>query len=336
MKRRQFFKNSLPLIAIPHLVNGIDPISICEDMPTSASNSLDNDKVLVYVNLNGGVDLVDMLLPLDSIEFLKSKRPNVLFSENEYLSLDCNEFYALHPSLAPFKSLLDANKLEIIPAFGSKEFDGSHNAALRRSALLFNNESWLQRFAQSFVSSHHSDPIIHAVGNRNAHLGEISNSEFTELNATSLKSQFEFVLNTLRKGTSTKIFLLKMHGFDTHENQKELGAELYAELANACFDFQSELEKSGLEDRVSTFLYSELGRNLEENACKGTEHGAGSIAFLMGNNCKNRIWNYKPQFEKNEAEVLYTFEEILPNILHGSLSLSIEISKKIISPQILV
>jgi uncharacterized protein (DUF1501 family) len=52
--------------------------------------------------------------------------------------------------------------------------------------------------------------------------------------------------------------------------------------------FQRDLEQKNIADRVLTFVWSEFGRRPEENSL-GTDHGAGGVALLMGNQARKAI-----------------------------------------------
>ena len=49
-----------------------------------------------------------------------------------------------------------------------------------------------------------------------------------------------------------------------------------------CVAEASSAEAHGFVDRLAVLTYSEFGRRAQENASGGTDHGAGSVAFVAG------------------------------------------------------
>jgi uncharacterized protein (DUF1501 family) len=80
----------------------------------------------------------------------------------------------------------------------------------------------------------------------------------------------------------TRIFHLSLGGFDTHSRQAPVHADLAQRLSGALTAFQRDLEQRGVAERVVTFVFSEFGRRARENGSKGTDHGNGAPAFLLG------------------------------------------------------
>ena len=54
------------------------------------------------------------------------------------------------------------------------------------------------------------------------------------------------------------------------------------ELSGGLKAFVSDLKAQGNFDRVMVMTFSEFGRRVQENASGGTDHGAGSLLFTIG------------------------------------------------------
>src|SRR5262249_26538569 len=54
------------------------------------------------------------------------------------------------------------------------------------------------------------------------------------------------------------------------------------EVADCLAAFQHDLEIRHLGGRVATLLWSEFGRRAEQNDSNGTDHGAGGVGVLVG------------------------------------------------------
>lgn len=97
-----------------------------------------------------------------------------------------------------------------------------------------------------------------------------------------LARKLRLVARLIAGGFDTRLFHLSLDGFDTHARQAPLHAALLSELDASLAAFQRDLEASGNAGRVVTFVHSEFGRRVEENASRGTDHGAAAPVFLLG------------------------------------------------------
>jgi uncharacterized protein (DUF1501 family) len=77
--------------------------------------------------------------------------------------------------------------------------------------------------------------------------------------------------------------------FDTHDDQPKQLADALGEVSQALAAFQADLEARGVADRVLTFVWSEFGRRPESNDSKGTDHGAGGIAWVQGTRARGGV-----------------------------------------------
>ncbi|MDF1798333.1 MAG: DUF1501 domain-containing protein, partial [Planctomycetota bacterium] len=102
-------------------------------------------------------------------------------------------------------------------------------------------------------------------------------------------------------GFGTRIFGLELGGFDTHARQGPSHAALLAELSESLTAFQRDLEAKGIADRVVTLVFSEFGRRVEENASKGTDHGAAGPALVVGRPLRGGLLGATPDLGELEA-----------------------------------
>jgi uncharacterized protein (DUF1501 family) len=75
---------------------------------------------------------------------------------------------------------------------------------------------------------------------------------------------------------------LTLGGFDTHANQKRQQAPLLQQLSEGVCALLDDAAEHGAGSRLVVMTYSEFGRRAQENASGGTDHGAGSVAFVAG------------------------------------------------------
>ncbi len=108
--------------------------------------------------------------------------------------------------------------------------------------------------------------------------------------SSTLGSQLKTVARLMYGGSDTKIFMCRKGGWDTHANQVDpnntiIGshATLLKDVNDSMLAFQNDLKDLGLEDNVTTVVFSEFGRKVISNAGSGTDHGTFSTMFVMGN-----------------------------------------------------
>lgn len=78
-----------------------------------------------------------------------------------------------------------------------------------------------------------------------------------------------------------QIFLVRVGGWDTHQDQEGRFPALLGELDGAVTSFQAAMNNLGVADSVTTFTASDFGRTLTSNG-DGTDHGWGGNGFVMG------------------------------------------------------
>ncbi|MEY5133948.1 MAG: hypothetical protein RLZZ198_1952 [Bacteroidota bacterium] len=104
-----------------------------------------------------------------------------------------------------------------------------------------------------------------------------------------LATQLKYVAQMISGGLKTKVYVVSLGGFDTHDNQADAtnlqaGAHrgLLKTVSDAIAAFQDDLQLLGLEQRVVGMTFSEFGRQIESNASLGTDHGDAAPLFLFG------------------------------------------------------
>ncbi|MCI5083419.1 MAG: hypothetical protein MRY78_17100, partial [Saprospiraceae bacterium] len=122
MKRRTFLQTT-GAVTLPVLVNGMNISTLAKSSLFSAVNN-ESDRVLVLVQLNGGNDGLNTLLPVDQYDKLASVRENILIPENQLISL--TDTLSLHPNMQGVQSLYDDAKLAIIQSVGYPNQNRSH------------------------------------------------------------------------------------------------------------------------------------------------------------------------------------------------------------------
>ena len=104
-----------------------------------------------------------------------------------------------------------------------------------------------------------------------------------------------------------RVVYVTQDGYDTHARQAQLHAARLDELARSLAAFQRDLTALGTRERVLTFVFSEFGRRVEENASRGTDHGAAAPVFLAGGPVRGGLKGTPPDLEHlSEGDVVFT------------------------------
>lgn len=98
--------------------------------------------------------------------------------------------------------------------------------------------------------------------------------------------QLKTAARLINSGIDTKVFYAALDGFDTHANQKNPQARLLKIYAESIKAFIDDLKKEGTFNDTLILTFSEFGRRVKQNAANGTDHGAASNVFIIGNQLK--------------------------------------------------
>ena len=108
--------------------------------------------------------------------------------------------------------------------------------------------------------------------------------------STSLANQLKTVAKFISGGLQTKVYLVKIGGFDTHDLQvaanttSHLGkhADLLTQISESIKTFITDLNNQNMGDDVIAVTFSEFGRKAAENGNLGTDHGEIAPMFVFG------------------------------------------------------
>ncbi len=174
MKRRNFLKSATALSA-PVFLNGLQVAAMSNSSLLPIINSAPNDRVLVIIQLNGGNDGLNMLVPIDQYDKLMGVRENIMIPENQLLSL--TDTLSLHPAMTGVKNLYENGNLSILQSVGYPNQNRSHFRSTdiwtsASDADEFITTGWLGRhfdpqhptFPTDYPNEDHPDPIAITIG----------------------------------------------------------------------------------------------------------------------------------------------------------------------------
>jgi uncharacterized protein (DUF1501 family) len=140
MNRRTFIKNAGILAFSPYLLSSLQ-----------ACSKRDKKKVLVIIQLVGGNDGLNTLVPVDQYSVLSQVRKNILIDENKLLGLKDTSVTKLHPSLSGVRDMYNNDLIKFIQSVGYENPVYSHfrstDIYLSGSASNeFLNTGWMARY----------------------------------------------------------------------------------------------------------------------------------------------------------------------------------------------
>lgn len=356
MKRRSFLKSAAgTAVTLPLALNGLHFTLLArtpqvEQLLRAAAES---DKALVIIQLEGGNDGLNTLIPVDDSNYY-AFRPNIGIAKETALPLDGNPLLRLHPAMSGMQQMFNDGRMAILDNVGYERnsfshFEGTENWNTASIADFSQRlqTGWVGRFlAEEFpgypdilpkdppavqisaaVSSIFSsssgsmaisltDPAefyalvnggpaaddeqgpdtksgrefnyIASIGNQALDYSESirraaekATNKATYPAESALAASLAIIARLIAGGLQTRVFMVKLGGFDTHANQLTRQAELLKELSEAIAAFMQDLGQLGILERVVGMTYSEFGRRVRQNG-GGTDHGTASAHFVFG------------------------------------------------------
>jgi uncharacterized protein (DUF1501 family) len=107
----------------------------------------------------------------------------------------------------------------------------------------------------------------------------------------------------------TRIFYLDHGSFDTHASQLGEHAKLWKEVSEGVDAFFTDLRQNNAADNVVMLLFTEFGRRVRDNG-SGTDHGAGGVAFAIGEPVKGGMYSEYPSMKAEDLSQ----GDLVPNV----------------------
>jgi len=204
MKRRSFLKTS-SIFGLPIALGGI-PVSVLANKKMfDAVNSNENDRILILIQLNGGNDGLNTLIPLDQYANLVNARQNIIIPSSKLLSI--TDVNGLHPVMGGLSQLFEDGKLNIVQNVGYPNQNRSHfrstdiwNTASEADEYL--DHGWVGRYLDSkyndypenYPNETYPDPFALTMGYSVSETcqGQASNFSIAVTNPEDLKDLGEY------------------------------------------------------------------------------------------------------------------------------------------------
>jgi len=94
----------------------------------------------------------------------------------------------------------------------------------------------------------------------------------------------------------SRIFYCDHSTFDTHAGQNPAHGNLWSAVSQGVDAFFADLREHKKSDNVIMLLFSEFGRRVHDNG-SGTDHGAGGVAFVLGEKVKGGHYGEMPSLK---------------------------------------
>jgi uncharacterized protein (DUF1501 family) len=163
MKRRDFITKVPAIGAMSYVLDGVlfNSMSVASPLQKLAAHC-PNDRVLIILQLHGGNDGVNTIIPLGDYERYQFARPNIALAEKgprAAIKLDStlanSQQAGLHPSMTGIKDLYDQGKVKIVQGVSYENHNGSHFRSrdimfMGCGANEFVSSGWVGRYLEDY------------------------------------------------------------------------------------------------------------------------------------------------------------------------------------------
>ena len=155
MKRRSFIKRS-SVASVPLFLGGVPVSAVAENVFSNFVNP-DSDRVLVLIQLTGGNDGLNCVIPRDQYRNLTMVRPDIILPESSLLEI--TDQVAFNPNMENLKRVYDNGELSVVQSVGYPNQNRSHF----RSTDIWHTASdadefvltgWLGRYFDAFIPNY--------------------------------------------------------------------------------------------------------------------------------------------------------------------------------------
>src|SRR5215510_4259610 len=299
------------------------------------------DPVLVVVQLSGGNDAVNTVIPYGDPNYY-DERPALGVPANQVLAL--SDHVGFHPAMGPLKQLYDEGKVAVIQGIGFPNCNRSHFrsmdvwhtcepdtfatvANLEAYGLLPGIKEAEQRLAALDTFTRIYSPTMET-GFTHEYLSQTGMDAFkgadilktvpehytssVEYENNSVARYLRMMAQTLIADVGTRILYTTSpyNSFDLHGSALTLQAKLWTDVANYVKDFFDDLHEHNLGDNVTMLLFSEFGRRVKDNG-SGTDHGTGGVALVVGDKVKGGLYNEYPSLapaKQADGDLQFTYD----------------------------
>jgi len=238
-------------------------------------------RACVCVYLLGGNDSNNMIVPMDGSAYraYAQGRGNLALSSASLLPVRApatSASYGLHPALPGVQDLYNRGALSVVASVGRMDrplAKGQFDAQQLPADLFLHSGASQIRYLSYGRLAIGWDPDSRSSDSATAP----ATNPGVSLRQRLLQLARQFGRNGAH-GTYTAV----LSGFDTHGDELNRQASLFAQLDEGLSSFYQNLESLGVADRVLVFTSTEFNRTLAPNGSGGSEHGWGGHYLVFG------------------------------------------------------
>ena len=203
------------------------------------------------------------------------------------LSLESNQSFV--PSIGSVPQYVFNTSSSGVQAEASRRVQGFLQISHQQANVLAKQAEYGSQLAfvsQTGLEAYQSTVDLHAA------VGEYKSKAVypTTPLASALKTAAQLITSNLATG----ICYVTTGGFDTHANQMGAQNALIGGVSNALLAFYDDLQGHGVADHVTTLVWSEFGRRVQENGSSGTDHGTAGPMFIVGGGVRGGLHGEQP------------------------------------------
>lgn len=106
----------------------------------------------------------------------------------------------------------------------------------------------------------------------------------------------------LQADIGTRICYTQHGSFDAHTNGIALQEAMLTDISSGIQDFYTDMKEANKSKDVIIFVFSEFGRRVKDNG-NGTDHGAGGVAFVIGDAVKGGDYGEYPSLDPSKLSI---------------------------------
>jgi uncharacterized protein (DUF1501 family) len=166
----------------------------------------------------------------------------------------------------------------------------------------------LDSFARMYAPAIGTGPIMDYLGQ--AGRDALKGADIIRVAPETYSSTVEYANNPIARrlrdvaqvhlaGLGTQVFYTAHGPFDTHFDQLGSHTKIWQEVSGAISNFFADLREHNAGDEVVLMVFSEFGRRVRDNGT-GTDHGAGGVAFAMGDRVNGGMYGTYPSLKPED------------------------------------
>ena len=168
----------------------------------------------------------------------------------------------------------------------------------------------LERFARMYSPAIGTGPTMDYLGQtgrdalRGADILKAAPEKYTstvEYADTPAAKSLRDVAQVYLADLGTQVFYTQQGSFDTHFNQPPIHTKLWIDASRAITDFFADLKEHNAGENLVMVLFTEFGRRVRDNGT-GTDHGAGGVAFVIGDRVKGGMYSEYPSLKPEDLQ----------------------------------